>query len=71
MERQDLPDGVAICERCGEFYTEELTLSEYCEICVFYGVDDDFVTTIPNAADFDFGDWISDVDGFPLELEEM
>ena len=70
MERQDLPDGVAICERCGEIYTEELTLSEYCEICFFYADDDDFSMPNPNAADFDFGDWIGDVDT-ALELEEM
>ena len=35
MQRDDLPDGVAICERCGEFYTEEMTLSEYCEYCEY------------------------------------
>ena len=33
MGRQDVPDGVAICEGCGELYTEELTLSENCEYC--------------------------------------
>ena len=66
MERQDLPDGVSICERCGEIYTEDMTLSEYCEICDFYADDD-----LPLINDFDFGDWIGDVDSFPLELEEM
>ena len=66
MERQDLPDGVTICETCGEFYPAELTLSDLCEICDFYEDDDS-----PIIDGFDFGDWIGDVDGFPLELEEM
>ena len=64
MERQDLPDGVTICEQCGEFYPADLTLSDLCEICDFYGDDDS-----PIIDGFDFGDWIGDVDS-PLELEE-
>ena len=36
-ENQHLPDGVTICENCGEFYTAETTLSDFCEICDFYG----------------------------------
>ena len=45
-ESQHLPDGVTICDSCGELYTEELTLSEYCEPCDFYA--DDFDFGIPN-----------------------
>ena len=61
MERKpDLPDGVTICEECGEFYASESTLSDWCEICELYG----------DEAVFDFGDWIEDVDT-ALELEEM
>ena len=59
MERQDLPDGVTICEQCGEFYPAELTLSDSCEICEFYG----------DEADFDFGEWIGDVES-PLEIDD-
>ena len=36
-ENQGLPDGVTICEQCGEFYTAESTLSDFCEICESYG----------------------------------
>ena len=39
--RDDLPDGtVAICESCGELYTEETTLSDWCEVCELYGDDE-------------------------------
>ena len=38
--RDDLPEGVAVCECCGELYTDELTLSEMCEICDFYEYED-------------------------------
>lgn len=33
--RDDLPEGVNICEACGELYPDETTLSEYCEYCEY------------------------------------
>ena len=33
--RNDLPEGVGICQGCGEIYTDELTLSAFCEICEY------------------------------------
>ena len=44
--RDDLPEGVAVCECCGELYTDELTLSEMCEICDFYEYEDDTPTNL-------------------------
>ena len=51
-ESQHLPDGVSVCESCQELYTEELTLSDFCEVCEFYG----------DEAVFDFGDVDTDLE---------
>ena len=59
-ESQDLPDGVAICESCGELYTEELTLSDWCEVCEVYG-DDEAVF---------LNDWV-ETDAIQSELQKI
>ena len=59
-ESQDLPDGVAICESCGELYTEETTLSDWCEVCELYG-DDEAVF---------LNDWV-ETDAIQSELQKI